>query len=138
VTTRRSGAVMSALALAGLAISAYLAWAKLTGGLPACGPLHGCETVAASEYSELFGIPVAVYGTVFSTILSALAIVWWRRGRRPALLAAYGLGLLGVIVVAGLTYLELFVIHAICAWCATYALTVLAGWLAAVAALRAA
>ena len=32
---------------------------------------------------------------------------------------------------AYLTYLELFVIHAVCVWCVGYGLTVVGGWLVA-------
>jgi uncharacterized membrane protein len=66
----------------------------------------------------------------------ALQLIWWRRGERRALLAAYGLGLFGILFVSYLTYLELFVIHAVCVWCVVYALTVVAGWLVTAAALR--
>jgi uncharacterized membrane protein len=55
---------------------------------------------------------------------------------RTAHLAAYGLGLFGVLFVGYLSYLELFVIHAICVWCVAYAVTVVGGWLAAAAGLR--
>ena len=66
----------------------------------------------------------------------------WRRRRsrggesadRRALYAAYGLGLAGLLAVAYLTYLEVFVIGAICVWCVTYAITILAGWATAIAA----
>ena len=136
MTVRRSGPLASGLALVGLLIAAYLAWTKLSGGLPVCGPLHGCETVALSSYSELFGIPVALFGLAFSIVLLGLAVTWWRRADRRALLGLYGLGLLGVLFVAYLTYLELFVIGAICAWCATYGLTIVVGWLLATLTLR--
>ena len=59
-----------------------------------------------------------------------------RRGDRRALYAAYGLGLLGVATVAYLTYLEIFVIEAICIWCVSYGVTIVAGWLLAAVALR--
>ena len=59
---------------------------------------------------------------------------WWRRSDRRALYVAYGLGLAGILAVAYLTYLELFVIEAICVWCVTYAVTIVAGWLTAAAA----
>ena len=101
-----------------------------------CGPLHGCETVALSSYSELFGIPVALFGVGFSAVLLGLAVAWWRRGDRRALLGLYGLGLLGVLFVAYLTYLKLFVIGAVCVWCAGYAVTIVGGWLIAALALR--
>jgi uncharacterized membrane protein len=136
MTAARSGLAATALALVGLAIAAYLAVTRLSGGLPVCGPLHGCETVALSSYSEILGIPVAVFGLVFSIVLVGLSLAWWRRGDRRALLGLYGLGLLGVLFVAYLTYLELFVIGAVCVWCAGYAVTVVAGWIIAAVAIR--
>jgi uncharacterized membrane protein len=45
--------------------------------------------------------------------------------------AAYVIGLASLPFLAYLTYLELFVIHAVCAWCVAYAVTVIAGWLVA-------
>ncbi len=136
MSASRSGPAAGAIALVGLVIAAYLAWTRVSGGLPVCGPLHGCETVALSSYSEILGIPVAFLGVAFSVVLFGLALAWWRRGDRRALLGLYGLGLLGVLFVVYLTYLELFVIHAVCAWCAGYAVTIVAGWLVAAVALR--
>lgn len=136
MTAGRSGPASVALALAGLLIAAYLAWARLAGTLPVCGPLHGCETVALSQYSVVFGIPVAFFGLAWSLVVLGLAVAWWWRADRRALIGLYGLGLLGVLFVAYLTYLELFVIGAICVWCVSYGLTVVAGWLIAAVALR--
>ena len=131
MTRDRGGLLATVLAVLGLLIAGYLAWTRLTGGLPVCGPLHGCETVALSSYSEVAGIPVAILGVGFSLLLVVLALAWWRRADRRALLGLYGLGLLGLLFVAYLTYLELFVIGAVCAWCASYAVTVVAGWIIA-------
>ncbi len=97
---------------------------RAAGETAVCGPSHGCETVASSEYSEILGIPVALLGLVFSLVLVALAATWWRHADRRALLAAYGILLLGTLFVAYLTYLELFVIEAICVWCVSFAVTV--------------
>lgn len=133
----RHGAAMTVLAVTGLGIAGYLLAARLLGEAPACGPVAGCETVAASEYATVMGIPVALYGVVFSIVLVTACAVWWRGARSWALYLAYGLGLAGTIAVAYLTYLEIFVIGAICVWCATFGLTVVAGWiLAAVVAMR--
>ena len=107
--------------------------ARLLGEAPACGPVVGCETVAASEYSTVVGLPVALYGVGFSLVLVVACLAWWRRAIPAALYVAYALGLAGVIAVAYLTYLELFVIEAICVWCATFGLTVVAGWIVAAA-----
>ena len=127
---------MAGLAALGLVIAVYLTVIKLSGGLPVCGPVSGCEDVARSEYSSTLGIPTAAFGALSSAALLVLGLVWARTGDRRALLGAYGLGLLGVVFVGYLTYLELFVIHAVCAWCATYGLTVVVGWLVAALSLR--
>lgn len=135
--TRSRGALLGAgLALVGLVVAAYLTAVKLAGGLPVCGPLEGCETVALSEYSEIAGFPVALAGVALSGVLLVLQVLWWRTGDRRPLLAAYGLGLFGVLFVAYLTYLELFVIGAVCVWCVAYAVVIVAGWVVAAHGLR--
>ena len=136
MSARRAGLVGAVLAAVGLAVSIYLASVKLAGALPVCGPLKGCEDVALSQYSEILGIPVALFGAGFSALVLVLALAWWRAGDRRALLASYGLGLFGILFVAYLTYLELFVIHAVCVWCVAYALTVVVGWIIAAFAVR--
>ena len=129
---------MTVLALAGLAIASYLLAVRLLGEAPACGPVKGCDTVAASEYATVLGVPVALFGVGFSIALMAASAIWWRRRDRRALYAAYGLGLLGVVAVAYLTYLELFVIEAICVWCVSYAVTIVSGLIVSIFAVRSA
>lgn len=68
--------LLPALAAAGLAIAAYLAWTKLAGAVPACGPLRGCETVNTSPYSEIAGIPVAVIGVAYSAVILVASLRW--------------------------------------------------------------
>jgi len=127
---------LPAIAAIGLGISAYLTITKLAGGSPVCGPLQGCETVDASPYSTIAGIPTAAFGLVYSGFV-LVATAWWaRRGDRRFLLGAYLVGLVGVLLEAYLVYLQLAVIHAVCIWCASYGLTVLAGFLIAVVELR--
>jgi uncharacterized membrane protein len=127
---------MVLLALVGVVTAGYLAVEKLLGQAPACGPIQGCDTVAASVYSDLFGVPMALLGWSFSVVLLAATLAWWRWSDRRVLLAVYGLGLFGVLVVAALTYLELAVIHAMCIWCVAYAASVVLGWLVAVLTIR--
>ncbi len=130
------GVPLIVLSLAGLGVSAYLVAVRLLGEAPVCGPVHGCETVATSSYSTVAGIPVAAFGFGLSLVLVGCAVLWWRRADRRALLAAWMLLLLATLAVAYLTFLELFVIHAICAWCVTYAATVIGSLATAGFALR--
>jgi len=138
VTARRSGLVVAAVALIGLAIAIYLTATKLAGGLPVCGVVSGCEDVANSQYSDTFGIPTAAYGVVYSAVIAVLGLAWWRLGDRRAILAAYGLGLFASLFVVYLTYLELFVIRATCVWCVGYGISVIGGWVLVAVILRAA
>ena len=122
------------LALAGAAVSGYLAIAKLADASVIC-PTSGCETVQRSNYSELLGVPVAAIGLLGYVAIGATAL---RRG--PAA-AAVGAALAGAAVLfAGyLLVLQLFVIDAVCTWCATSdviaaALAVTAFWRASTTA----
>jgi len=135
---RPYAALMVAFAVVGIIAAGYLTWVKLAGGVPVCGPIRGCETVQESSYSELFGVPIAVFGLGMSSVILVAAIGWWRSGDRRLLYVPYALGLLGLFTVAYLTFLEIFVIHAICVWCVTFGASVVLGWIvSAVAVARA-
>ena len=120
------GVVLALLDLIGLAIAGYLSVIELQGELPYCGPLKGCEEVALSQYARVGGVPVAVFGVALSISLFFLAIAWMRSGRIELLAAHYGLSLLGVVFEIYFTYLEVFVIGAVCVWCASYGVSLLA------------
>jgi uncharacterized membrane protein len=114
---RMSAAVLS---LIGLFISAYLYLYKIGKiGTLACGT-GGCETVQLSSWSQFAGLEVSLIGILGYVVLLALSLAALQprlstRGWPTALLA--GLAGIGVVFAIYLTYLELFVIHAICRWC---------------------
>jgi uncharacterized membrane protein len=122
----RPGLLLAGLDLVGLVVATYLSTVELRGDLPYCGPLHGCETVALSEYSRIAGVPVAVFGVVLSLSLLTLALAWIRSGSLALLAAHYALSLVGVVFEVYFTYLEVAVIGAMCVWCATYGLSLIA------------
>ena len=136
--TRRGelGLPMLLLALAGTAISGYLSVVRVTGGNAVCDPSHGCDVVAASPYATILGIPVAYLGLAFAITLIVLTAIWWLRADRRALQGAYALLLLGTLFVAYLTFLELFVIKAVCIWCAAFAVSIVTGLVIAAVAMR--
>ena len=118
--------ILAFLDIVGLAIAAYLTIVEASGGVPVCGPIKGCEEVARSEYSRIGGIPVAVFGVGLSLLLLTLAVAWWRTNLYVLLLAHYGLSLAGVIFEAYFIYLQVFVIGAVCVWCASYGISLVA------------
>jgi len=117
------GIILAVLDVIGLAIATYLSVVELSGGVPVCGPIHGCEEVARSEYSRIAGVPVAVFGVVLSLTLLTLAIAWWRTNLHVLLLSHYALSLAGVLFEAYFLYLQIFVIGAVCIWCTSYGLS---------------
>jgi uncharacterized membrane protein len=116
--TRRMLAAL--VALVGVFVALYLALYKagIIGAL-ACGA-GSCEAVQSSKWAKFLGIPVAFWGVGYYVAVFTLTIAAlqdrWADSRRLSL----GLLLLtgwGVVFSAWLTYLELFVIDAICRWC---------------------
>ena len=126
------GLVLAALDLAGLAIASYLAITELSGRLPVCGPIQGCQEVAQSQYSRpFFGIPVAVYGVILSITLFTLAIAWWRTNNYKLLLAHYALSLVGVIFEGWFQFAQVFLIKHVCVWCEAYGISLILRFLIA-------
>jgi uncharacterized membrane protein len=106
--------VAAVIALIGVGVATYITIADSGGGHPLCvAGGSGCETVANSSYSHLFGVNVAVFGIGGYLLLLAAALVPGDAGRFAGLLLA----LVGFGFSAYLTYLELFTIDAICQWC---------------------
>jgi uncharacterized membrane protein len=127
------------LALVGLFLALYLFLHQIgVGGELKCGT-GGCDTVQASRWATVLGIPVAAYGVVGYAAILAVALAALQPaalGRRgPALLLA-ALATGGVLFSAWLTYLELFVIHAICRWCVGSAVIITLIWFVSLYGLR--
>ncbi|HUY62427.1 MAG TPA: vitamin K epoxide reductase family protein [Candidatus Paceibacterota bacterium] len=124
---RASVVLILVLAFCGLADSAYLAQNETAGTPLLCNIqyLSGCNTVAASPYSRLFGIPLADYGVLFYSIIFALAalelFVYDRRLRRTL----QGVAILGLVVSLYFTLIEVFAIQAYCIYCLASALIAL-------------
>jgi uncharacterized membrane protein len=123
--------ILAALDIVGLVVAGYLSVVELEGGLPTCGLVHGCEDVARSKYAWIGPVPVAVFGVFLSIALLSLALAWWRTDIYGLLLGHYLLSLVGVIFDGYFLYLQVFVIEAICVWCVTYELSLLARFLIA-------
>jgi len=128
----RMGAAL--LSLVGLFVSAYLYLYKIGRiGSLACGT-GGCETVQASAWSRVAGVEVALIGVVGYAALLAVSLAALRPERNdrwgPMTLLTVLAGL-GVLFTAYLTYIELFVIRAICRWCVGSAVIIVAVFLLA-------
>lgn len=108
---RRAIAFVAAL---GVGVATYITIAESGGGAAACvAGGHGCATVAESEYSELAGINVSIFGIAGYVLIlgTAFFVADWAR------LGGFALALGGFGFSVYLTYLEIWEIEAICQWC---------------------
>jgi uncharacterized membrane protein len=130
VSDRRLRLAAFVLTLAGIGVAAYLTYVHYAGLQPVCaGGSHGCERVQSSSYASVGGLPVALLGLAGYVAIAVALVAPGERAR----LAATALAVSGFGFSAYLTYLELFVIDAICQWCVASAviltlLTVVTVW----------
>jgi uncharacterized membrane protein len=116
----RIPSLVLALSLAGAAIAGYLTYTHYNQDALVCA-VGQCGTVQSSTYATLGPIPIAALGLGMYLLLGALA--WLRRTLRgpltyeQATIASWGLAFAGTLYAGYLTFVELFVIHAVCQWC---------------------
>ncbi len=108
--------IAALVALAGLADAVYLTIKHYTGGQVPCSIIEGCERVLTSQYAELFGVPLAVFGaaayfTAFSLAILATfgdRVMWTLFGVQVIVMSIFTVWLI---------YLQGFVIEAFCQFC---------------------
>ena len=112
---------MPILCLIGLGVAGYLTYVETRPVSAVCGPVGDCNTVQSSQFAWLLGVmPVGAVGML--GYLAILASWMWSRLRQDKLaeiapLAIFGMTFFGVLFSIYLTYLEPFVIRAVCLWC---------------------
>ena len=106
------------LSLLGLGVSSFLFYEYSIAGSIICPTGGGCDVVRASTYSLFLGISIPILGIVFYLAMAVLSVM--RSYIFPNKIL-FILQLLGSVVGVGfgiyLTFLEVFVIKAICFWC---------------------
>jgi len=125
-------------AIIGLADSAYLAWLKMSGGLAACGGIGDCESVNASIYSQINGIPIALLG---AGAYIAILVFLFLESRDDFIgdgspMIVFGLSLTGTLYSIYLTYIEIAVLKAICPYCVVSAIAILIIFVISIARMR--
>jgi uncharacterized membrane protein len=132
-------------AVVGLFVAAYLTYVETQSVQAFCGPVGDCNVVQSSSYARIWGIlPVGVLGAFgYIAILAAwwigrLRLIKWGWLSTYAPIALYGMALFGTMFSIYLTYLEIYVIEAVCIWCISSAIIItLLLWFSLNSALRA-
>ena len=117
--------LVALVALAGVFVALYLTLYKLGYiGTLACA-VGSCETVQTSKWATFLGFPVGAWGVGYYVFVLTLALIGltarYADSRRLSDILV-GVTAVGVLFSLWLTYLELFVIHAICQWCVVSAI----------------
>lgn len=112
MTEARLRVAVGSLALVGLALASYLLYIRWTGSALAC-TTGGCETVQASSYSKVLGVPVALLGLIAYVTIFATSLLQ----KDLARVAGFSVALAGVGFAAYLIYVQLALINAVCEWC---------------------
>lgn len=116
-TDRRLRIAILVLSLIGIGVAGYLTYVHYEGLKVLCLSSGGCETVQASKYAKLDGVPVALLGLIGYIGIVGSLLVRGELGR----VAGFGIALIGFGFSMYLTYRELFTIKAICQWCVSSA-----------------
>ncbi|MEO9251114.1 MAG: vitamin K epoxide reductase family protein [Gemmatimonadaceae bacterium] len=118
---------IAALALVGVFVALYLTMYKIGAiGHLACG-FGSCERVNTSKWAIFAGAPVAIWGLGFYVVTLVAAVAGTSPGlvqRREISYLLLAMSATGVAFSAWLTYLELYVIDAICRYCVMSAVIV--------------
>lgn len=110
-----------ALVIIGFAVSIYMTVYKISGNDGMCLGSGDCSTVNASRFSEVNGIPVAVFGIIGYAAILFVHIFETRNEffRKNGTLLIFGMSLTGFIFTLWLVYVELALLNAICPFCVT-------------------
>ena len=109
------------LVVLGLLVSIYMTIYKATSNDRMCLGSGDCHTVNTSIYSEVNGIPVAVFGII--GYLAILIVLYFEKRNRffklNSTLMIFGLSLTGFIFTVWLIYVEIALLKALCPFCVT-------------------
>lgn len=114
--------VIFVLAVVGILIAIYV-FQSFVRQAPIVCVNTGCETVRKSPSSYIFGFPVPGVGLIGYSIIAILAFLRTTESKNKLqfLKGILGMSTFGVLFVSWFTYTELFIIRAICTWCAVSA-----------------
>lgn len=124
--------VISLLAMVGVVVSGYLLklehkYATSTDTFCDFSDKFSCSTVAASKYSELLGLPVALWGVVAYLIMVVVAHHFSKAKKiSKQMWSAWLIFVIGSLAFSlYLTYAELFIIKSVCIFCVTQQIVIL-------------
>lgn len=122
------GKAMGVVTFIGLVLASYLAVVEASGGTVACIGTVECRPTQLVLYSRLLWVPVSHLGVAAYALAGLMLAARARlRGQASfyALLIVVAVSLVGAVFSGYLTYVQVFVIDAICPWCVASAMAMI-------------
>jgi uncharacterized membrane protein len=107
----------------GILDAGYLTVSYYAGTDVSCTILKDCDLVLNSQYKEIFGLPLSLYGLAFYLGMFFLSLLYFDTRHKILVPLIFIGGVTGFLVSLALVYLQLFVIGAVCEYCMLSALT---------------
>ena len=114
---KKANRVIFVLSIIGILIAIYVLQSFVRGTSIVCVN-SGCETVRKSTAAYILGVPVPAFGLVGYSILAILSFLRTTSKDKRLLMGILGIAAGGFLFVLWFTMTEIFIIRAICTWCA--------------------
>jgi len=102
--------------------AAYLSVSYYLGEAPNCYLFNGCDIVTTSSYSKILGVPISLFGAFYYLFIffASLAIILHNKTTFTKYI--FGVSSFGFAVSIFLTYVQFFVLQALCIYCLSSAI----------------
>ncbi|KKR16008.1 MAG: hypothetical protein UT77_C0010G0022 [Candidatus Daviesbacteria bacterium GW2011_GWC2_40_12] len=118
ISSNLSNRLIFIFSLFGLFVSSFLLYEYNFASSVVCPTGAGCDIVRASPYSSFLGISIPILGVIFYLGMAVLSVLYSQKSFQKIIFKLHLLGsLVGIGFGVYLTYLEIYVIRAICFWC---------------------
>jgi uncharacterized membrane protein len=114
--------LFTAISLIGFLDAVYLTVSHYTGHI-SCSVITGCQEVLTSQYSEIFGIPLALLGAAYYLFILISSLIYIDNQNKYSKLILSYIPITGFLFSLYLVYLMFFVINALCQYCLLSATT---------------
>lgn len=111
------------IALVGFADAGYLTVEHYQNVIPPCSLTGGCETVLTSAFSTILGIPVSLLGVIYYLVIAVGFFAFLESKNHEVLRVTLLLTVLGLLASLWFLFLQVFILHAYCAYCLVSVIT---------------
>lgn len=109
--------LIAIISLLGFLDASYLTIGHYRNVIPPCTLVTGCETVLTSQYSTMFGVPVALGGATYYLFILLASLFYLDSKNEKVLLFVANATILGLLASVYFLSLQIFVIGAYCLYC---------------------